>query len=275
MASRRQPLIAAVLVLAWHVAADEGYAQDPAPPSIATSPFLQHMPVNSERRCVGVCAVSQALLQASPRQETDPAGNAAPADATALARIIYEGLAGGGPRVYPAIVQVDGESRPIDSPEALNQLSTLVTDLYQADYDRVTASPAASHRLALAQRRFVQDQVALRQLLERDPDRTMMFIGTGQRTFPGGEIRPTYHAFLLTLDRDGQVSVFDPNAPGRPWEPMLRDTPGGLTVAWSSPYRDTGETTRQRYRIAAQQQYFRTLFASVRALGGGPVPVTP
>ncbi|QDU41307.1 hypothetical protein Mal4_56730 [Maioricimonas rarisocia] len=272
MALCRQLLPILVLLLG-QLALGIGHAQQPSPPAIAESPFLQHMPVNSERRCVGVCAVSEALLEGRPQTGDEPVGDDPAAssrlhDPAVLAHAIYVSLTGETPVTYPRTVRINGESLPIESPSVMVHLSTLVADMYRADFQRVTASSDHAYQLALAQRRFVPDGTALLAMLRGDPDRTAIFIGTGERTFPDGHLRPTYHAFLLSEAEDGRILVFDPNAPGQPWPCTIRNTPRGVQVAWTSPYRDTGQTTHQQYRIAGQQQYFRTLFASARRLPG-------
>ncbi|MFG0334670.1 MAG: hypothetical protein ACF8TS_15040 [Maioricimonas sp. JB049] len=279
MVSRPLPLLIVPLLL-WHLAPEVGHAQQPSPPTIVGSPFLQHMPVNSQRRCVGVCAVSEALLEGRPQTGDEPVGEGPAADSrlhdpAVLARAIYSGLARETPVTYPRTVRIDGESRPIESPAVLARLSTLVADMYRTDFQRVSASSDHARQLALAQRTFVPDRASLLKMLRRDRDRTALFIGTGERTFPDGRLRPTYHAFLLTEAKDGRILVFDPNAPGQPWPCTIRDTPAGVQVAWTSPYRDTGQTTHQQYRVAGQRRYFRTLFTNARRLRSGTDTLSP
>lgn len=213
---------------------------------------LRNMPTNSDQRCVGIVAVAEALLEGQPLDETANAD-----DVERLAGSIFRNLATDEPCKFPRKLEIDGKLEEITSPAALKQLSTRVAELYKQETNSILQTPDGEARLQRAQRQTLATKQALINRLESDADKTEFFCCFGERRFPDGTYKTTSHAVLFRKFANGDLTVFDPNDPGRPIECKLSESSGILTAEWSCRYRDTGDITWQRYVLVPKQTFFR------------------
>lgn len=214
---------------------------------------LRNMPTNSDQRCVGITAVTEALLEGQPTNET-----ASEADVERLAKSIFRNLATDEPSKFPQYLKIGGERVKINSPAALKHLSTRVAELYKRETNRILQTPNGAARLQSAQRQTVATKQALINILDSDADKIEFFCCFGERRFPDGTYKTTSHAVLFRKSANGDLIVFDPNDPGRPIECKLSESSRILTAEWSCRYRDTGDITWQRYVLVPKRTFFRT-----------------
>ncbi|MGI9457628.1 MAG: hypothetical protein ACR2NU_13775 [Aeoliella sp.] len=219
---------------------------------------LARMPMNQQENCVGIAVVAAALVEG--RQHPDL--EAQPADLVALH--IYDRLGTDQSIDFPSQVVIASQITPIFDAATLDELSELVAGFYKRDYEKLIRSKKGIARLEQATSMRVQTSVELDRLLTLDPDRLSCFCGDGMRIFTDGKTEETSHAFLIQKTKYDQFVVYDPNAPGEPHECELEQMTTGLTIAWTCRYRDTGETTTQRYHIVPQTRYFGVLFSDPR-----------
>lgn len=219
--------------------------------------LLKRMPVNSEQRCVGIAAVAEALLDG----KKEAAGRTV--SVNRLANEIYQNLHSPMQVAVPAQLEVDGTMVNTKSEAALTALSSRVAELYKADYLRLAQSERGRRKLVAAEKLVVESRVDWSHILQADPDGIVFFCGFGRRWFPDGRIRRTSHAFLLSQDGTKCI-VYDPNAPGKAINCVLTESDAGLLIEWTGPYRNTGETTTQRYRIVEHERFFRAALTEIR-----------
>ncbi|QDS96987.1 hypothetical protein [Adhaeretor mobilis] len=217
--------------------------------------ILSNLPTNSDKRCVGIAAVTEALLGRTENLEQD----VIPAER--LAKTIYDHIATGKAVTYPRELIVNGKQSPTNSKESLAQLSSLVADLYKRDYFRLMQTEPGKERLLTAQDRGIATQAELLRILAADSDHLAVFSGAGWRRFPDGTSNRTYHAFLVGKDKQGKLFIYDPNEPGKAIPCQLFKKPNSITLQWTCRYRDTGKNTTQRYHLIHQEEYFRLILA--------------
>jgi len=218
--------------------------------------ILRNMPTNSNKRCLGITIVVEALLDGTCVDGEDPG------ELGEIAQRIYDNLAVGRPLTYCRQVAIDGVTVAITSETAIDRLSTLVADKYKRDYNRLMETNEGRQVLLNAQRTIVPSIDALGHILDADVDQTDAFCGSGIRLFPDETIDDTYHVFLIARQADGKLVVYDANDPGRPIDCRLVDTGEGLTVEWTCRYRDTGQTTTQRYLVVHKDAFFRRILGA-------------
>jgi hypothetical protein len=212
--------------------------------------ILANMPTNSEKRCVGISVVVEALLDGDRLKDSDHE------QAEKIANRIYDQLLDGRPLRYHTHVLIDGEGVPIDSSEAIETLCTLVTDRYKQDYRRLIETDAGRRKLDMAGKSFIATSNQLDRILDLDPDKTDVFFGSGRRLFPDGTIDDTYHAFLISKTANGDKFVYDSNSPGAPIPCQITDHDDGVTIKWRCRFQTTGKITTQTYRIVHKDTFF-------------------
>ena len=210
------------------------------------------MPQNSDKRCVGIAGVAEALLEGEQVANLKTSVND-------LAHEIYQDFPSDKVVRYPSHIELDDQSVPIDDRKALEALSTRVAELYKVDFYRLSHTPSGIDRLSAAQQNVVRSRDELDQLLQSDPDKTVFFCCFGKRTFPSGKVNETSHAVLIQPSTTGGYSIYDPNDPGTAIECEVEETPEGLTLMWECEYRDQEINTTQRYLIVPQARYFANL----------------
>jgi hypothetical protein len=219
------------------------------------SQFLAALPVNSDRRCMGIAIVIEAMLG-----DTGVEAEACLAAHT-LADHLYAQAASPDRMKLPQFIEADGVRTPLVSEEGLELLSELIAVRYKRDFERWAADQATADRLVNAETAFVLSAEDLRQILQQDSDRTVGFGGSGIRRFASGDESRTHHAFVLQLQPGGQVVVYDPNDPKLPITCELEDTEDGVIVEWTGEYRDTGMRTTQAYYLAPVRDYLAIAFS--------------
>ncbi len=237
-----------LLFLCWSTLATDCRAEAP----LAVSQFLTNMPQNSNKRCVGIAGVAEALVegQVVANLKTTPA---------ALAREIYQNFTTDKTVNYPSHLNFGSKQLPIDDNTVLEALSTRVANLYKADYQRLSRTQAGINRLIAAQNNVVRTTSELAQLLNADPDKTGFFCCFGKRLFPDAIVSDTSHAVLIQAMPHDVFLVYDPNDPGTAIECQLKETPEGLLLTWQCQYRDKKVTTKQSYLIVPQARFFHSL----------------
>ena len=215
---------------------------------------LRNMPMNSELRCVGIATVAEALLQAKQLGK-----DSRPLSVALLSERISNNWTLGKTISIPPMVQIGGQNQPLTSSQSLNRLSTKVTDIYKQTHERLAKSEGGREQLRAAARQFLPTRKKLDEILDDDPDRTAVFCGVGRRFFSSAKVTTTYHAFLIRKMNDGRKFIFDPNDPGSPIPCKVVDASDGVTVEWRCRYRDTGQITRQKYRVVHGRDYFRAV----------------
>jgi len=215
--------------------------------------ILRHTPTNSDKRCVGISVVSEALLDGI-RLEGDGPGNVAQ-----IAQQIYNSLPTGQEIRYRRDVTIEGVRVPIHSEAAIDKLSTLIADKYKRDYFRLLKTEEGRQKLLAAQNSFVVTSSELERILDADVDKIDAFCGFGRRLFPDGTLKKTTHAFLIGKRSDGDIVVYDPNDPGSPIICQILNKEGGVTIKWTCQYRDTGHITTQCYRVVHKDRFFRVI----------------
>ena len=224
---------------------------DPKPPTRAA--VLSNIPRNSDKRCVGITVVAEALLN-EVRSEGTARG-----EVEIVAQRMYDNLTTGRHLRYPPTVMIDGMRVPITSEEAIDRLSTLVAKKYKRDYSRLLETEEGRQKLLAAGNSFVTTSCALDRILEADPDTMDAFFGSGSRLFPDGSVQDTHHAFLIGKTSNGDTVVYDANDPGLPITCQLLNTHEGVAVEWTCRYRDTGHITTQRYLVVHKDQFFQLM----------------
>lgn len=215
---------------------------------------LKNMPMNSERRCVGIAAVAEAILEGKISEKP---GTHLHIDQ--LAHSIFDSLSNEARLVYPAELTIQGKRRAITDISVLYQLSSRVAELYKAEAEAVAEKPGGRRKLQTAQDLAVQSETELRQVLAEDEDKTEVLCCFGFREFPDGTYKETYHAVVVRESEDGTLAVFDPNDPGKPITCHFRTGQGNLIVEWRCGYRDSGVSTTQTYQVVPKSRYFRTV----------------
>ena len=227
------------------------------PTSTKVSPFLTNMPRNSNKRCVGIAGVAEALLDGEQVAHL----KMSPAE---LSREVYQNFTTDKIVRYPSHLNLAGkrgsiEIKAIDNKAVLETLSTRVANLYKADYQRLAHSQTGINRLIAAQNNVVRTSNELVELLNADPDKTGVFCCFGKRIFPDGKVSDTSHAVLIELMPHDVFLIYDPNDPGISIECELKELPQGLMLTWQCKYRDKNVTTTQQYTVVPQARFFRAL----------------
>ncbi len=209
-----------------------------------------NMPMNSDRRCMGISLVAAALLEGEciadgacdvPRQ---------------LGNQIYDGAIS-KQRVRFQETLCLGEARvAIQSREGLDALATAVMDRYKALYQEMIASDAGRRRLRSAERLVIRTSRELDSILDADRDKIVAFPVVGSRKFPSGETKDSNHAVLIAKRQNGAKVVYDPNDPAKAIACELNETEDGLEIGWTCRYRDTGMTTTQHYLLLHPDKAF-------------------
>lgn len=225
----------------------------PAPRELPRETILRNMPANREQRCVGISVVTEALLDGRP---VDGDGGETAED---IARRVYHSLVTRQQLIYYPQVIIDEESVSIESPAAINELSSLVTDFYKQDYRRLSKTEQGRQQLLAAEDSFVATEKELDRILDAEPDETEAFFGSGSRTFPDDTLESTHHVFLIDKRDDGTKYVYDSNDPGSPITCQLANRLDGVEVEWTCQYRDTGKETTQRYLVVDKDTFFRLI----------------
>jgi hypothetical protein len=225
-----------------------------------TPPIIRNMPTNSEKRCMGISVVAEALLDGERVDRDGVDGGDA---AEELARRIYRSLVTRRRVQYRPRVTIGNKSVPIDSKGALERLSTLVADLYKRDYVRLLQTEEGQQRLIAAQTEFIGTRRELDRILDADPDKTDVFCVSGRRWFPDGSVKETHHVVLIAKKPDGTKVVYYPNDPGSAIPCRLRNGEDVLEIVWTCRYRDTGHVTTQRYNIVHKDRFFRVALGVV------------
>lgn len=218
--------------------------------------ILENLPTNSDKRCVGIATVAEALLDGKASIE------ASNLTAEQLAQRIYNQIATGKTVAYTLKVVIDKEVHPVTSQAVLSLVSTLVADHYKQDYLRLMKTERGRDRVVTASDTVIGSREELMQILSEDPDHITVFTGEGIRLFPNKKLQKTRHAFLVGKLDNNTLFVYDPNDPSQPICCRHAKLVKGLVLRWSCRYRDTGEVTTQQYYLVHQQDYFQ------RMLGG-------
>jgi hypothetical protein len=233
-----------VVFLAGHVDAE------PSASNVSPAALLANMPMNSDKRCTGICLVAAALLDGERLSDSDCD------QAEELSRQVFKAAEVGSRLRYHSQLCVDGKRLPIGSREALDGLSTAVADLYKEHYFELIATPEGRDKLRSLYGAFLKAPAELDQILDADSDGIDAFFLMGARKFPDGNLKDTNHVVLLAKE-NGRVVVYDPNDPGAAIPCKFDEDGGKLTIQWTCKYRDTGQVTTQTYQIISKKTYFR------------------
>lgn len=251
-------MLRVLLTIAFMALAANGFADEPkdstASPSLRET-ILRNISTNSDKRCVGISLVAEALLDGLPVEEDDCG------TAEDLAQRIYDGLATNRQLRFGRQVMIEGTCVTLISKTAIDQLSTLVAEKYKQDFARLMTTEQGRRKLLAAQDSFVASPRELDRILDADADKLDAFFGSGIRRFPDGTTEDTYHAFLIGKDADGELVVYDANDPGYPIECKLFKDEPGVAIEWTCKYRDTGQTTTQHYLIVPKERFFHVMLA--------------
>lgn len=217
--------------------------------------LLLDMPVNSDRRCVGISLVGAALLEGELRsgQVSD--------DVREVGRRIYEAAFDRSRVRYPARLRVEGRDVAIQSREGLEALTSAVADCYKQRHLELIETAKGRHKLWAAERTVLQDSAELEALLDADADHVVPMLAAGSRRFADGTVKDTNHAVLFARQASGETVVYDPNDPGQPIACRFSKTGEGLLVSWTCRFRDTGQTTTQSYYLIEADKFFRAALA--------------
>ena len=194
-------------------------------PSLRTA-ILSNIPTNSDKRCVGIAIVAEALLDGICVEENGSE------DVEKIAQQIYGNLVAGRPLRHRRQIAIDGVPVPITAKEAMDIMSTLVADYYKRDYARLLKTDKGVQRLRAAQSKFVVSSDALDRILDADPDKMDAFFGAGCRVFPHGAVEDTYHVVLIGKKSNGETVLYDANDPGSPID-CAASTPTGVPISAS------------------------------------------
>lgn len=216
-----------------------------APNSPDRTEVFKNFPVNSNLRCVGLSLIVETLLE---NKYTD---DDTKADANQFSDIIYRKQFEDAKVKIPQTIKIDGTELPINSHKAMNHLGTLITDIYKKEFYRIYKTEEGKKRIDSQNKLYLKNLKELTDILNPDPDKLEVFFGTGKRTFDDGTIKTTLHAFILGIDKNGEIIVRDPNDPREFWKCKVDKTKEGLTVGWRCKYRDTGHVTSQTYHIVS------------------------
>lgn len=216
------------------------------------SPFLVNMPMNSDKRCVGIAGTAEALIQGERSEGQN-------FTVENLAHDIYESFTSGKKIAYPATIVVDGKSLPIENPVVLEELSTRVANLYKNQFNQLRRSREGTKKLLAAEDQTVKTRDELVKLLQAESEKIGFFCCSGTRVFPDGRTSHTSHAVLLQLMPHDIIAVYDPNEPGGAAECSVDEEGLDLEVSWRCKYRDQGVITTQYYEIVPQDRFFSAL----------------
>ncbi len=222
---------------------------------------LANMPVNADRRCVGISLVAEALFEGTRKLGRPPEA------ADTLASRIYSTAHTDQPIDYPVATLVNGRPVSTVSTESLDRLTHHVFCQYRRDYFRMIADPQACQTLTTTMAHPIATREALTAVLRADADGVEVFCGQGTRTFPDGTRHETHHAFLLAYI-DDDIVVYDPNDFAAPTPCRLAELHGCLHVSWNCTCRDEQVETEQTYLVIGKRQYFAA-FAKVGSSGAG------
>lgn len=215
----------------------------------AQARLLQNMPMNDDKRCLGIALTMEVLLEAT----LTPDGAAeTPRE---LGQRIYQSVRDDAAVRCGDTVVIAGRTMPVWSPEALQAISTAVADLYKRDYF-ATAGPAGEGQV---EGRVIASLLELDDLISQDGDGVVMMGGMGQRWFADGTTAETTHAFLVAKGAAGGYVVHDPNDPGTRIAARVTENDGEVELEWEAQYRDTGQLTRQRYVLTDARSYLQSL----------------
>ncbi|MEO8496826.1 MAG: hypothetical protein ABI614_17285 [Planctomycetota bacterium] len=257
-------MVRVLLTIAFMAFAGCGNADEPqdSPPATAgksepiASPraaILSSISTNSDKRCVGISLVAEALLDGLP-VEGDSCD-----EADDVAARIYDSLTSKRQLRYLQRVSIEGTCVPLISTEAIDKISTLVAEKYKQDFSRLMTTEDGRRKLLAAQDSFVATASQLDRILDADSDKLDAFFGSGVRRFPDGTVEDTYHAFLIGKGQNGALVVYDANDPGLPIECKLLGGESGVAIEWTCRYRDTGQTTTQHYLIVPKDRFFHVM----------------
>ncbi len=252
-------LIIALLAITGFAHADDPQDSTPAtagssePVPLAREIILSSISTNSDKRCVGISVVAEALLDGVALEE-DGCDEAA-----SVADQIYDSLTTKQQLRYRPDVMVEGVCVPLISKAAIDKLGTLVADKYKRDFSRLMSTEEGRQTLLTAQDSFVATLSELERILDADPDKVDVFIGSGTRLFPDGTVELSYHAFLIGKEANGDMVVYDANDPGSPIKCKLWNCEQGVAIGWTCSYRDTGHTTTQYYLFVHKDRFFQVM----------------
>lgn len=215
----------------------------------AKSRLLQNMPMNDDKRCMGIALTVEALLEATLTPEL------AAETPKELGQRIYHSVRGDSAVRCGTDVVIEGRPMPVWSPEALQAISTAVADLYKRDY-LATAGPAGDSQV---ESQVVASLQELDDLISQDGDGVVMLGGVGLRWFADGSTAETVHAFLVSKADSGGYAVHDPNDPGSWIATRVIENDDAVEMEWKAQYRDTGKLTRQRYVLTDARSYLQSL----------------
>ncbi len=213
--------------------------------------ILQNISTNSDKRCLGISAVAEALLDGVLLEGSEKPEK--------IAERIYHNLTTGMQLRFTRNITDKGNLYTIDSKYSIDKLSTLVAQHFKHDYERLVKTESGSQKLIAAQSSFVGTKTALERILDADPDKTVVFCGSGTRLFPNGTAKETYHAFLISKQSDSEMVVYDANDPGSAIKCEIKATDEGVTIKWTCQYRDTKQRTTQSYLVVPAREYFRIM----------------
>ena len=216
---------------------------------ITPSELLGNMPVNSDRRCMGVCLVAEAILEGTFIDDSlcdEP---------EVLARQIYKCVFGRRTVRYRREICLNGDEKPIWDRESLDKLTRFVADLYEQQYDSLIATDAGQQRL-VAGMKPIRTSAELQKFLQADEDHLDVFCAFGSREFPHGE-EECYHAVLIGRDARGNTIIYDPNDPGVTIFCHTDESEEGLLLEWTCRYRDSGYDTSQVCQVIHKDVYFQ------------------
>lgn len=216
------------------------------------SPFLVNMPMNSNKRCVGIAGTAEALIQGERSEDKH-------FTVEDLAHDIYESFTSGKRIAYPAKIVVDGKSLPIENPVVLEELSTRVANLYKNQFNQFRRTREGTKKLLAAENQTVKTRDELVELLQAESEKIGLFCCFGTRVFPDGRTSHTSHAVLLQLMPHDIIAVYDPNEPGGAAECWADEEGLDLEVSWQCKYRDQGVVTTQYYEIVPLDRFFSAL----------------
>lgn len=211
--------------------------------------ILLNMPTNSDKRCVGIAAVAEALLDGEQATRSITLER--------LAQEIYESLATGDRIQFPSHLLHEGQKTRTTDRKALDALGTRVADLYKNEHAKLSQTPTGLGRLLSAENKVIRTQAKLDRILETDRDHIDLFCCFGARQFPNGTYKATYHAVLIGKSKIGKLVIYDSNAPGVPIDSKFHEENGRMTIEWTCNYRDTGLVTTQRYQVVHKDRFFR------------------
>jgi len=222
-----------------------------SPAAFEPAEILRNMPMNSDRRCLGIALVAEALLDG---KQTEGDGCEDPKE---LGRQIYQGAEKKAVLQFRPKLCTDQGVAPIMSREAIDKLSTVVADLYKERHLALIATNEGRRKIVAAQSSNVKTVKELDAILDADRDKIHAFLAIGLRQFPDASEKPTYHVVLIAKTPSGKKVVYDPNDPGAAITARFNETNEGLFVQWTCRYRDTGQVTTQEYQIVSQETFFR------------------